>query len=197
VDALTRLALIARTGDHRALDQLVEGTYELVWRFCARIVDQQSADDLAQESFLRAVAALPAFRADASVRTWILSIARNVCMDELRSRSRQRRRDASLANDAHTSRGGPPNADGQVVMTDLLARLTPERRESFVLTHLLGFSYQATADVCARPIGTIRSQVARARMDLLAALEESDRSGDPSVVERSDGPLPSEERRTS
>lgn len=197
VDALTRLALMAGAGDHRALDQLVEGSYELVWRFCARMVDEQSSDDLAQESFMRAVTALPRFRADSSVRTWIISIARNVCMDELRARSRQRRRDTSLANHALTGGGKPPNADGQVIVTDLLTRLAPERREAFVLTHVLGFSYQAAADVCARPIGTIRSQVARARMDLLAALEEYDRSRDPSVGERSAGPLPGAERRTS
>jgi len=94
VDALTRLALAAKNGDRSALDQLVEGIYEQVWRLCARLVDDQCADDLAQETFMRAVGALPNFRGEASARTWLLAIARNTCVDELRTRNRQRRRDA-------------------------------------------------------------------------------------------------------
>ena len=60
VDVLTRCALVAKDGDRLALDQLVEGTYEQVWRLCSRLVDEQSADDLAQDAFVRAIRALPA-----------------------------------------------------------------------------------------------------------------------------------------
>jgi RNA polymerase sigma-70 factor (ECF subfamily) len=173
VDDLTRLALAAGAGDAAALNHLVEGAYDQVWRLCARLVDEQAADDLAQDAFLRAVGALPRFRGDSSARTWLLTIARNTCMDELRTRERRRRRDVTLA-------GSRPGAEavsdisGEVGASDLLARLAPERREAFVLTQLLGLSYAESAEICGCPAGTIRSRVSRARADLLRALAEAE-----------------------
>ena len=74
--------------DGRAVEQLVRATYSDVWRLCAVLVDEQVADDLAQETFLRATRSLRRFRGDSTPRTWILAIARHVCMDELRGRHR-------------------------------------------------------------------------------------------------------------
>jgi RNA polymerase sigma-70 factor (ECF subfamily) len=185
VDALTRLALAARDGDESALDRLVEGSYEQVWRLCSKLVDAQCADDLAQDVFLRAVRALPRFRGESSARTWLFTIARNACMDELRTRIRLRRRDELLG--AHLSRVDATGDAGQeFVVTDVLARLTPERKEAFVLTQMLGLSYDEAANVCGCPIGTIRSRVARARADLLATLAAADRDGTPGGVYRSE-----------
>jgi RNA polymerase sigma-70 factor, ECF subfamily len=179
VDALTRLALAARSGDRSSLDRLVEGAYDEVWRFCARLVDQQCADDLAQDTFIRAVRALPNFRGDSSARTFLLSIARRTCMDELRTRTRRRRRDSQLRA-VHAERGlVTADAGQQIGVTDLLQRLSPERRAAFVLTQLLGLSYQEAAEVCACPLGTIRSRVARARSDLVIALDEWGSEGAP------------------
>ena len=58
-----------------------------------------------------------------------------------------------------------------VLLHDLLGRLDPERREAFVLTQLLEFSYVEAAELCGCPVGTIRSRVARARAELVAHLE--------------------------
>ncbi len=174
MDALTRLALAAREGDGNALHRLVEGSYEQVWRLCSKLVDEQCADDLAQDVFLRAVRALPTFRGESSARTWLFAIARNACMDELRTRIRLRQRDELLG--AHLSRAhGADDAHQEFVVTDIVVRLTPERREAFVLTQLLGLSYEEAAKVCGCPIGTIRSRVARARVDLLAILAADER----------------------
>jgi len=172
VDALTRLAIAARDGDESALHQFVEGSYDQVWRLCARLVDLQTADDLAQDAFTHAVGSLSRFRGDASARTWLLTIARNRCMDELRTRTRRRRRDLLSAE---ATPGGPsPDAGQEIAVTDMLSRLAPERRAAFVLTQMLGLSYEEAAEVCACPIGTIRSRVARARallVDAMAAVE--------------------------
>ena len=140
MDALTRLALAARGGDRDALDRLVEGTYDQVWRLSARLVGEQCADDLAQDTFVRAVGALPNFRGQSSARTWLLSIAHNTCMDELRTRSRQRRRDSSLAACITTQSHVTADTEQEVGVTDVLDRLSPERREAFVLTQSPGLS---------------------------------------------------------
>ena len=75
-----------------------------------------------------------------------------------------------------------PDASGQVAAANLLARLSPERREAFVLTQVLGLSYAEAAEVCGCPVGTIRSRVARARMDLMGRLENLGRTGNSSQV---------------
>jgi len=166
------MALDARHGGKDALRGLVAGCYDQVWRLCVALVDEQSADDLAQETFVRAVGALPGFGARASARTWVLTIARNTCMDELRRRGRRRRRQAALQLSAGGSSTLPDASQGPVV-ADLLGRLEPERRTAFVLTQVLGLRYEEAAKVCGCPVGTIRSRVARARADLLELLAPS------------------------
>ena len=179
MDPLTRLALAAKDGDRRALDQLVEGSYEQVWRLCARFVDDQCADDLAQDTFIQPLVPFQ-LPWPGLARTWLLAIARNTCIDELRTRSRRRRRDASLG--ARLLVGGQVVDDiGQEIgVSDALARLAPERREAFVLTQLLGLSYQEAAEACACPPGTVGSRVARARADLPEDLEHARQDRDPS-----------------
>lgn len=170
MDVLTRLAQRARRGDDDALQHFVGATYDQVWRLCAAVVDEQSADDLAQETFVRAVRTLAGFRARSSARTWLLAVARNTCMDELRARSRRRRRDASLQSAVAASSPAAADASQLPVVADLLGRLEPERRTAFVLTQVLGLGYVEAAQVCRCPVGTIRSRVARARADLMRLL---------------------------
>src|SRR5918911_1236676 len=101
-DDATDLALAARAGDTGASAAFVRSTQAEVWRFCAALVDPGAADDLTQETYLRAFKALPAFEGRSSVRTWLLGIARRVCADHLRMVVRRRRLDARLAAQAYT-----------------------------------------------------------------------------------------------
>ena len=185
VDALTRLAYSARTGDQAALEAFIHSGYEPVWRLCAALVDQQSGDDLAQETFLRAIRALRGFRGDSSARTWLLAIARHTCLDELRSRTRSRRRDAVLLARAAGDEATVPDTGQEVTIIDLVARLEPDRRAAFVLTQMLGLSYDEAAQVCECPPGTIRSRVARARADLLGLLADASPDRRPGFRDRS------------
>jgi RNA polymerase sigma-70 factor (ECF subfamily) len=168
MDEPTSLLLAAREGDRFALAAFVRATQADVWRFCAHLVDAQSADDLAQDVYVRAFAATARFRGDASARTWLLSIARRTCADELRRRRRERLRDAKA-----TPPPPQPSAEGLVDLTLLLAALDRERREAFVLTQVIGLPYEEAARACRVPIGTIRSRVARARRELVGLIERS------------------------
>jgi RNA polymerase sigma-70 factor (ECF subfamily) len=169
VDALTVVLSAAGRGDHQALVSFIRDTQADVWRFAAHLVDPQSADDLTQETYLRAVRAAPSFAGRSSARTWLLAIAHRVCMDELRARTRRRRRDALLpwVNPAPVE----PDVAGEVTAAALLADLDLDRRTAFVLTQLIGLSYEEAAQACGCPVGTIRSRVARARADLVQALD--------------------------
>jgi RNA polymerase sigma-70 factor (ECF subfamily) len=156
MDELTRLAVAARDGEPHDMAAFIRASQRQVWSLCAHLVDEGSADDLTQETYLRVFRALRSFRQDSSARTWLLSIARHVCMDELRRRIRRRRRDALL----FTHRGDEsayPDQTGQAEVRELLSHLDTDRREAFVLTQLVGLSYDEAAAVCRCPVGTIRS----------------------------------------
>lgn len=166
-DEVTGWALHARDGDPVAEAAFVRSTQAEVWRLCAAIVDPGSADDLAQEAYLRAFRALPAFEARSSARTWLLGIARRTCADHLRVVVRRRRLEQRLAAEAVVATPLTQPSDGYG-SADLIATLPAERRTAFVLTQLLGLSYAEAAEVEGVPIGTIRSRVARARTELAA-----------------------------
>jgi RNA polymerase sigma-70 factor (ECF subfamily) len=176
VDELARVAAAAATGDPLAAAALVRATQADVWRLCAHLGDRQSADDLTQETFLRAFGSLHRFAGRSTVRTWLLSIARRTCADAIRSR--KRRRLTLVGDDDLLERpdGADRVAEGAAV-DDLLARLHPDRREAFVLTQLMGLPYAEAAHVAGVPVGTIRSRVARARADLVDALHDDTGEG--------------------
>jgi RNA polymerase sigma-70 factor (ECF subfamily) len=177
VDELTRLALQARDGDRVAFAGFVRRTQADVWRVCAHLVDHQSADDITQETYLRAVKAIARYRGDAPAKLWLLSIARRACADTIRSRTRRRRLVERAAPAAEPSSSG--GVDESVALDAIVAGLEPNRRTAFVLTQVVGLSYEDAAAVAGCPVGTIRSRVARARADLLTALAraESDTGG--------------------
>ena len=169
IDSLRPLLEAAVEGDNVALGELIRRTQPDVWKLCVALGSRGEEEDLVQETYLRAIAAAATFRGEAPVRAWLLSIGRNVCADHVRKRQRQRRlleRLLPLASDSVV----PPGER----IDDLLAGLDVDRREAFVLTQMLGLSYEETAVVLDCPIGTIRSRVARARTDLIEVVRRSD-----------------------
>lgn len=166
MDDLTRLAVAAQQGDRVALAAWIRKTQPDVWRLCAYLVDADSADDLTQDAYLRAYQALPSFRAEASARTWLLTITRRVCADAIRRRQRSRKVPWKAPSELVT-----PGHASTIEIAILLDSLHPDRREAFVLTQLLGLSYAETAEVMNTQIGTIRSRVSRARAELAELLQ--------------------------
>jgi RNA polymerase sigma-70 factor (ECF subfamily) len=173
---VTEWALAAGRGDREAAAAFVAATHRDVWRFLAHLAGRAEADDLTQETYLRALRSLPGFAGRSSARTWLFTIARRVVVDQVRMAAVRPRVVASddweSAVDAARAGHGPRFEDG-VVLRRLLDGLPVERREAFVATQMLGLSYEEAAQVCACPVGTIRSRVARAREDLIAAMAES------------------------
>jgi RNA polymerase sigma-70 factor (ECF subfamily) len=176
---ITAWALAAGRGDREALSAFVQGTQRDVLRFVSHLADPGQAEDLVQETYLRAVGALPRFEATASARTWLLSIARRVAADAVRAAGRRPRTTAVADWDAVAERAGATRRAGDeaVLLAQLVAALDPDRHEAFVLTQVLDLSYAEAARVCGCPIGTIRSRVARAREDLVRALDAGIHTG--------------------
>jgi RNA polymerase sigma-70 factor (ECF subfamily) len=162
----------AVAGDREALALIVRATQDDVARFCAYLSGgENDVSDLVQETYLRALRSLHRFEARASLRAWLLAIARRVCADAVRSA--RRRRDLVARVTATRADVVFEDAARGVALRLALARLSPERRETFVLTQIVGLSYAEAAAACGVPVGTVRSRVARARDDLRAELGEA------------------------
>ena len=173
VDESTHWALAAREGDPAAAAAFIRATQAEVWRFVAALVDTGTADDLTQETYLRALRALSGFKGQATARTWLFAIARRVCTDHIRATVRGRRLLARAGRlDAMPEEAAGDPAD-VISAAELLRRLSESQREAFALTQVLGLSYEEAARTLDVPIGTIRSRVARARVELVHAVEQA------------------------
>jgi len=174
VDLLTSTALKARDGDRVALEGLMRLVQGDVWRLCKYMVDAQSADDLAQDALIKMIGSLHRVTAEHNVRAWTLGIARHTCLDEIRRRQRRRK----LQKDYEGTRPALVSAeDSSLDIRELIAHIDVDRRDAFVLTQLVGLSYEEVAEICECPIGTVRSRVARARLDLQTLMNASHEAG--------------------
>jgi RNA polymerase sigma-70 factor, ECF subfamily len=164
VDDLTQLAQAARGGDRPAAELLVAGAYPQVRLFCAAVAGGAHAERLTEEVLVRVVETLPKFWGKAEARTWLLTIARKACLDDLKSR-RSRRRDGEAEDDMQSVRQAAPDP---TPLLDSLASLGAGPRVAFALTQLLGLSYEEAATVCGCAPDIVRIQVLEAREELLA-----------------------------
>lgn len=167
---LTRLARAAQAGDHQALEQFVASTQRDVGRFVAHLDTPQDTDDLTQETYLRARTSIRQFAGRPAARIWLLAIARRVVADHIRSKQR-RLRPAARVEDIDTDdqrRSTTAAGFEEIVEVNLMLQaLDDTRREALLPTHVLGLSYEETAEVCGCALGTVRSRIARAREQLL------------------------------
>ena len=159
-------------GDVAAFERLVRLYQADVWRFLARLLgDRALAEDVAQETFLRAYQRLGTFRFESKFSTWVLQIARNAGLDAVRARTRRMRLHAVAP---------PPGAGNDPVraaeIRAALASLAPRFREALLLVEVLGLTYREVAEVTGVPEGTVKSRVfvARDRLAGWLAAEAAD-----------------------
>lgn len=168
-DRVTELALRAGRGDRAALSEFIRLTQKDVWRLLAHLANPDVADDLTQETYLRVMGALPRFAARSSAKTWLLSLARRAWVDSVRhDMARPRRSDVDIDDATRGSDTGSSWAE-LIDVRLMLEQLDDDRREALILTQILGYSYAEAAEISGCRLGTIRSRVARARKDLVAA----------------------------
>jgi RNA polymerase sigma-70 factor (ECF subfamily) len=175
----------AQAGDTRAFEELVRRHQRWVFTLAFRMVgDGAEAEDLAQEVFLKAYRGLGGFRGAARFSTWLHSIASHHCLNALETRSRQplyhreRERPGEPGGDDPPPRlervpNGRPRADAVLERRDrarlvqaALARLSPDHRLIVVLRDIQEMSYEAIAESLGIELGTVRSRLHRARMEL-------------------------------
>jgi RNA polymerase sigma-70 factor, ECF subfamily len=128
------------------------------------------ADDLLQESILKAWKHLDSFEEGTNLRAWLFTILRNTFFSE-----RRRQRPEAIDEEAVEKLGKAPEQYGWMESRDLLKalmQLSPEHREAIILVGAEGYSYEETAEICGCAVGTVKSRVNRARIRLQDLLDK-------------------------
>jgi len=173
-----------REGDKRAYGLLVEKYRRKLMRLLSRMIrDPDEAEDVAQETFIKAYRALPQFRGDAAFYTWLYRIAVNTAKNHLAAKGRGM---PTLSDQAIDDEDEPDERlmiqDISTPESELLSKqvayavneaveaLPEELRQAITLREIEGMSYEEIAEAMACPIGTVRSRIFRAREAIAAKL---------------------------
>ena len=158
----------ARAGDLRAFEELVRLYQAEVFRFAWHLTrDRTLAEDVTQDTFLRAFRFIHGYRGGQRFGSWLFAIARNCSMDALRKRG------TVVEHDTRETRV-TPDASTRAELDAALAAVSAEHRDAFLLVEVFGLSYQEAADVLGVAVGTVKSRMFRARRALCAAIAVDD-----------------------
>jgi RNA polymerase sigma-70 factor, ECF subfamily len=174
--------LVERTlaGEMRAFEQLVDRHGAVVYRVAARVVGRESAEDVTQDTFLRAFHRLDRFRGEGSFRAWLLQIAHN---SALNAQARRVPRPAGAAEDVDALDTAPVSSRGPVSALEegerrerlelKLEELSAEHRTVLVLRDLEGLPYEEIAQVTDSPLGSVKGRLHRARNELIEIMRRN------------------------
>jgi RNA polymerase sigma-70 factor (ECF subfamily) len=174
-----------QSGDHRALELLVQRWWPRLRAFLYRLTGDSDTDDLVQETFFRIHTARASWNPAGNFAAWILTIARRLAIDGARARARRPARRAAdlvapgatttlfgkIPDNAPTPYTALSNLELGLKLEEALKSLPGEFREAVVLCDLQRLSYEEAAAVASVPAKTISSRLARGREKLRAALE--------------------------
>ena len=189
VDEDRRLVDRAKAGDVRAFEALVRRYERWVFTLALRMVgDRGDAEDIAQEVFLKAYRGLQGFRGGSRFSTWLYAIASHHCLNHLAGRDSRARRAERTGNPTDRHGGVLPSALDRVAdaspgpdavlerqeltraIQNELVQLTEHHRMVIILRDVQGMSYEDIAATLGVELGTVRSRLHRARMELKARL---------------------------
>jgi RNA polymerase sigma-70 factor (ECF subfamily) len=159
-------------GETQAITALVERFQPEVFGLCVRLLNhRQDAEDVTQEVFLRVFRSLRRWDSTRPLRPWVIGITVNRCRTWISQRSRR----PELADYLHDTVAGRPEDDSSELTREIqsaLEELRLEYRSVFVMFHEQGLPYEEIADALGRPVGTIKTWLHRARLEVLERLRK-------------------------
>ena len=176
LDAIIRNCLEGSQEAWKALvDAYARRIFNMAYQFCG---SREEAEDRTQEVFLKLHGALPKYDFGKNFTAWFLTLAKNHLIDEYRRTKweRTQRDDFDERVLSQAVGGGPEDSlvakEAQTLVWEGLNHLSADMRMVIILRDLQGKSYEELADVLALPLGTVKSRVNRARIQLAKVLQE-------------------------
>lgn len=162
----------ARAGDPDAFRILYEGHVGRIYALCLRLAgDAARAEELVQDTFVRAWEKLPGFRGDSAFGTWLFRIAVNVALAERRSAGRREARTCLIPDlESLPGAGRTPDPGDRMDLEQAIAGLPPGARAVFLLYDVEGYQHSEIAEMTGIAEGTSKTQLFRARRLLREAL---------------------------
>ena len=169
----TKQIAAAQAGNEKARAWIVSTYTPIAYRYAMRMLrNEQDAHDAAHDSMVKVLRSLDRYSDEWKFSTWVISITRNTCIDEIRKR---KKRTFAEAPDTADTAPGPFEITSRRQRSDLvqdaLSRLSPLYRDVLVLYHFEHLKYQEIADVLDLPIGTVMNRIFRARQKLRTEIE--------------------------
>lgn len=170
-----QLVVRAQKGDQRAFELLVRKYQNKIIQLVGRLVGDADAQDVAQETFIKAYRALNGFQGNSAFYTWLYRIGINTAKNHLVARGRRPSNQDIDVQDAemfgHTEQMSDIDTPEAQLLTEeiktkveeAIAKLPPDLRQAITLRELEGLSYEEIAEMMDCPIGTVRSRIFRAR----------------------------------
>jgi RNA polymerase sigma-70 factor (ECF subfamily) len=157
-----------------ALEALVRGYQHAIVGFCTNLLDDAAlGEEIAQEVFLAAYRAMPRFRGQASVRTWLFAIARKQCLQALRNRRRRRHLESAqrdvIATTAHRDPPLPPGEDPEVQLQRVkqgLGQLNKAERALLIMRYKTALPLLDIAHILGTSVASVRRRLADALQHL-------------------------------
>ena len=185
-DTETMLIATAQRGDLDAFNLLVLKYQDMMYRVSVRVTrDERSAEDATQNALIQAFNSLRSFRGG-SFKSWLARVAINASYDELRREKRHIAMPLEQFNNEGEEIESPTwmmdlsagpqelaeSSEVQAALQRCIRALTPDYRLMVILVDIEGMSYEEAAQVTRVPVGTVKSRLARARMQLRSALKK-------------------------
>ena len=156
----------AQRGEGAAFELLVRRHTDRLWRVARSLSpDDQTAEEIVQDTFVKAHRSLGRFRGDSSIETWLHVICHRTALD----RHRRPRLEVQPLDEVQREPSSQPS-DARMIVEEAIGGLEVDERAAFTLVAVLGYRSEEAADVIGVPASTVRSRVARARRRLAEAL---------------------------
>lgn len=158
---------------HKAKEGNIDAFSEIIDRFKGNVYrqafgmvnDPSEAQDIAQEAFIKAYYSLNKLKSEYAFFSWLTQIVSHLCYDRLQKRMKEKKL-ADCWQKEETSSQWMEKVQLRLTIQEAMAKLSPEHREVIMLRDVQGFSYDEIGDILKIPVGTVKSRIHLARLEL-------------------------------
>ncbi|ERM91994.1 RNA polymerase sigma factor SigY [Caldanaerobacter subterraneus subsp. yonseiensis KB-1] len=165
----------AKNGNKHALNELLSQNYNTLLGYCIKMTGNPTlAQDIVQDTMLKAILNIKKFAPEAKFSTWLLKIATNTFKDYLRKHKNvELVEEISTNNTENIEETAITNLQYKELM-NILMKLPYEKRATFILKHYYGYKYEEIAQILDCPVGTVRSRLHNAIKEIMKEMERRD-----------------------